>query len=72
MGPEGVLVAEQFVAVGTFGLLLSRVPDLQVLLQVGSVADELVTHRAGSRLVRVVLCHKANNDRPISFFLKLP
>lgn len=53
--PQGVLVAEQFVAVATFGFLLSRMSDLQMFLQVGSVADEFVADRARTSFVWVVL-----------------
>lgn len=56
MGPEGVLVAEDLAAVEAQSLLLGRVSDLEVLLEVGTVADQFVAHWAWTCLVWVVLC----------------
>lgn len=52
--PQTVLVPKGLATVLTGGLLLLRVPDLEMFLEVGAVADRLVTDRAWARLVRVV------------------
>ena len=56
MRPQRVLIPEHLPAPAADGLLLRRVTDLEVLLQVGTVADELVAYGAGTRLIRVVFC----------------
>lgn len=55
VSPQGVLVAEDLATVETQSLFLNRVSDLEVLLEVGTVADQFVAHRAWTRLIRVVL-----------------
>ena len=58
MGPKAVLVAEGLVTVWAGCFFLLRVSDLEMFLEVGSVADRLVAHWAWPRLVRVVFCKR--------------